>query len=233
MKDNKALKWDGRGFRVGFRGVLLLICAGMSAWGQPRQSLPKPAGYVGDFAHVMSARTIARLNQLCGQVERETHDRIDVVTVQSAGGEPIEEYAASLQHAWGRGRHEAMVLVAVGQRQRWIAAESDLEPGLSPEELQKISGQMVPMLRNNDFDGAMTLAVDELGARMAENAGVKMNLRLPWGAPAVVPARDRWLKPVTWGLTVLLFASFGVWAYAVGLGEVLRRKLGQRMRRER
>lgn len=205
--------------------VWLLACAAFPACGQRAGSLAKPTGYVGDFAHVMSARAAARLNRLCGEVDRETHDRIDLVTVKTTGGEPIEPYAESLQKAWGRGDREAMVIVAVGQRQRWIAAGSGLTQVLRRAELNKISGQMVPMLRDNDFDGAMTLAANELARGMTANAGVRMKPSLPWGAPAVVPVEDRWLEPVMVGLSVLLFASLGVWAYASGLGGAVRRKI--------
>lgn len=209
---------------------LLLMCAvlSLSAWGQAAKAHPQAGSYVSDFAHVMTPRGIAHLNRLCGKVEHTTHDRIDVVTVQSTGGEPIEEYAAQLQAAWKTGPREAMVVVAVGQRQRWIAVQSGLEGVVSRAELNKISGEMVPLLRNNNFDGAMTVAVDELAAQMAASAGVKMKLLLPWGASAVVPEEDRWLQPVTWGLTVLLFASLGVWAYASGLGDTMRRKMSRR-----
>lgn len=222
-----------RNLRVGFGVLLVLVCAAFPAWGEGTTSLPKPEGYVSDFAHVMSAKTIARLNRLCGEIEHKTHDRIDVVTVTSTDGEPIEEYATALQQAWRQGDREAMVMVAVGQRQRWIAAESGLARALPPAEIEKVSWQMVPMLRNNDFDGAMIVAVNELGAQMAESAGVKMNLRLPWGTPTTVPVEYRWIRPVTWGLTILLFASLGVWVYASELGDSLRRRIGKGMRRER
>ena len=233
VHDNTASVRTGRGLRVDFRVLLLLICVVFPAWGQGKTSLPQRTGYVSDFAHVMSAKTVGRLDALCGEIERRTHDRIDVVTVTTTGGEPIEQYAAGLQQAWRRNSREAMVLVAVGQRQRWIAAESGLARALPPAEIAKISGQMVPMLRNNDFDGAMMLAVNELGARMAASAGVRMHLETPWGAPAAVPVKYRWIRPVTWGLTILLFASLAVWAYTSELGDRLRRRLGKGMRRER
>lgn len=204
------------------------------AWGQTAKSLPKPVGYVNDFAHVMSPKTIAGLDGLCGEVERKTHDRIDVVTVTTTDGEPIEQYATGLQQAWRRNSHEAMVLVAVGQRQRWIAEESGLATALPAADVEKISGQMVPMLRNNDYDGAMRLAVHALAARMAASADVEMKLERPWGARAgVVRAEDRWLSPVMWVLGGLMFASFGVWAYASKPGDWVRQKLGGRMRGER
>lgn len=231
--DDKATVRNAQGLRVDFRVLLLLVCVAFPAWGQGTASLPKREGYVSDFAHVMSAKTIGRLDRLCGEIERRTHDRIDVVTVTSTDGEPIEQYATALQQAWRQGDREAMVMVAVGQRQRWIAAESGLARVLPPAETEKVSGQMVPMLRNNDFDGAMILAVNELGAQMAGSAGVKMNLRLPWGTPAAVPVEYRWIRPVTWGLTILLFASLGVWVYASELGNSLRRRIGKGMRRER
>ncbi len=218
--------------RVDFRVIYLLMWLALP--GRAATSLPKPVGYVNDFAHVMSPKTIAELDRICGKVERATRDRIDVVTVTTTGGEPIEQYAAGLQQAWRRNSREAMVLVAVGQRQRWIAAESGLATVLPAVKLEEISGQMVPMLRNNDYDGAMQLAVNELAAKMSASADAKMNLRLPWGARlAVVPAGAGWLSRLMWGLGALMFASFGVWAYASKLGESVRQMLGRRMRRER
>lgn len=202
----------------------MLLCGVLPALGQPAGNLPRPAGYVNDFAHVMSPAVVARLNRLCGNVRRQTHDRIDVVTVQTTDGEPIEQYATGLQQAWKVGNREAMVLVAVGQRQRWIAVESGLEPIFSPAQLGRISGKMVPMLRNNDFDAAMSLAVEDLAAGMARRSS---------SVAAEVPAENRWLKPVTWGLTVLLIASFGVWVYASGMADAIRRRMNQAMGRER
>lgn len=222
-----------RGLRVDLRVLLLLVWAAFPVWAQGAVKLPKRVGYVSDFAHVMSARRIERLDQLCGEIERRTHDRIDVVTVTSTDGKPIEQYATALQQDWGQGDREAMVIVAVSQRQRWIAVESGLAGALPPAEIAKIDGQMVPMLRNNDFDGAMMLAVNELGAQMASSAGVKMHLQLPWGAPPKVPAEYRWIRPVTWGLTILLFASLAVWVYVSELGDRLRRRLRKGLRRKR
>jgi uncharacterized protein len=213
--------------------TVLLLCAALPAQGQRVESLPKPVGYVSDFAHVMSPGAIAKLNQLCSQVESETHDRIDVVTIETTGGEPMQQYVADLRRSWKSGKREAMVVVAVKDRQRLIAAGPGLEAFLPRAELNKISGQMVPMLRNNDFDGAMNLAVAELAARMGNSAGVKMGLRLPWGAPAAAPAKYGWLRPVTWGLVLLLFVSLGVWAYASEAGDAIRRKLGKRGRGKR
>jgi uncharacterized protein len=231
--ENKAMEWGFRSVKAGFGCFLLLVCAAFPVWGEGARSLPKSKGYVSDFAHVMSAKASARLDQLCREIERRTHDRIDVVTVTSTDGQPIEEYAAGLQHAWGRGDRDVMVMVAVGQRQRWIAVESGLARALPPAEIGKISGQMVPMLRNNDFDGALTLAVDELGAQMAASAGVKMNLHLPWGTPVSMPVEYRWLRLVTWVVTILMFVSLAIWAYASELGDRLRRRFVKGKRRER
>lgn len=222
---------------AGLAMAILLLCVPAPVWAQTAKSLPKPVGCVSDFAHVMSPATIAQLNQICGEVAQKTHGRIDVVTVQTTDGEPIEQYAAELQRSWMTGNHEVMVIVAVGQRQRWIAVENGLEPVFSGADLTSVSGAMVPMLRSNDFDGAMALAVKELAARMARHAGVKMDLQLSQGAPAQVPAtppeQDAWLQPLTWGLAVLLLVSLGVWVYASGLGDTVLRKMSRSTGRER
>ena len=61
------------GARVGV--ALLVLYGAWPVWGQSARAepaLPKPVGYVSDFAHVMSPGAIAHLNRLCGKVERET-----------------------------------------------------------------------------------------------------------------------------------------------------------------
>ena len=191
----------------------------LPVYGQAAGRLPQPVGHVSDFAHVMSPATIAKLNELCARVERQAHSRVDVVTVKTTAGESIQAYAANLERAWTLGHREVMVVVAVKQRQRWIAASSGLVKVLPRKELNRISWQMVPMLRKNDFDGALTLAVDELAVKIAKSADVNLNVHLPWQARVAAQRTKHadWLQPVTVVLAVMLVVSFVIWVFSSGL----------------
>jgi uncharacterized protein len=166
------------GCRVALAAIIL--CA--TALCQPVKSLPKPTDYVSDFAHVMSPAVIQKLDRVCGQVDHEANAQIAVVTVTTTADEPIEEYAVDLYQAWGLGKkgikegsdRGVLILVAVNDRKRFIATGYGLESILPDATVSVIGRQMVPYLRNNDFDGAMAVAVGQTSQIIAKDAGVTL-----------------------------------------------------------
>jgi uncharacterized protein len=161
--------------------ALLFLLFPVLASSQPVKSLPKPTDYVSDFAHVLSPATIQQLGLVCGQVDHEAHAQIAVVTVSTLGDQPVEDYAVQLYQAWGLGAkggpdqdRGVLILIAVNDRKRFISTGFGLE-GILPDSLVgRIGRDMVPMLRANDFDGAMTLAVGQISQIIAADAGVKL-----------------------------------------------------------
>jgi uncharacterized protein len=164
------------------RLVLATFILALTALAQPVKSLPKPTDYVSDFAHVMSPPVIQQLDRVCGQVDHEANAQIAVVTVQTTADEPVEQYAVDLYQAWGLGKkgikessdRGVLILVAVKDRKRFISTGYGLESILPDATVSVIGRQMVPMLRNNDFDGAMTLAVGQISQIIAKDAGVTL-----------------------------------------------------------
>jgi uncharacterized protein len=165
------------------RGSLaLLFCfLPFAAVCQPVKSLPKPTDYVNDFAHVLSPGAIRQLDYVCGEVDHEAHAQIAVVTVNTLAGEEVQNYAVELYQAWGIGAKSGanqdrgvLILVAVQDRKRFIATGYGLEGILPDAVVGQIGRAMVPYLRNNDFDGAMKLAVGQIAQIVAADAGVKL-----------------------------------------------------------
>ncbi len=156
--------------------AVLFIC--LPALSQPVKSLPKPTDYVSDLAHVLSPAVKQQLNLICGQVDRQAHAQIAAVTVTSTDGEPIEQYAVDLYQAWGIGKKGSdrgvLILVAVNDRKRFISTGYGLESILPDGKVGEIGRGMVPMLRNNDFDGAFTLAVNDVAQIIAQDAGISL-----------------------------------------------------------
>jgi len=171
-----------RKISAGSRVVFALLALCVTALCQPVKSLPKPTDYVSDLAHVMSPAVIRRLDLVCGQVDHEAHAQIAVVTVNTTEEEPIEEYAVDLYQAWGLGKkgikegsdRGVLILVAVKDRKRFISTGYGVEGILPDATVSVIGRQMVPYLRNNDFDGAMTLAVGQISQIIARDAGVTL-----------------------------------------------------------
>ena len=161
------------------------------AFSQAVKDLPKPTDYVSDLAHVMSPQAIDQINHLCGEVDHEAHAQIAVVTINTLNGEPIEQYAVELEDAWKvgpRGSDRGVILLlAVKDRRRRIEVGYGLEGILPDGKVGDIGRQMNPMLRNNDFDGAVMLAVDEMSQIIAQDAGVKLEPLTRWGAQQQQP----------------------------------------------
>src|SRR5665213_50863 len=64
----------------------------------------KPQGYVSDFAGVVDAQSKAAIESYAARVQQATGAELAFVTVQSVEGEPIEDVANDLFHAWGIGK---------------------------------------------------------------------------------------------------------------------------------
>src|SRR5690349_3687147 len=62
-----------------------------------------PSNYVNDFAHVLSADTVAALDDTCQQIDQKAHAQIAVVTINSLDGSDIESYSIALAKQWGIG----------------------------------------------------------------------------------------------------------------------------------
>jgi uncharacterized protein len=206
--------------RIVARGFAALLCAAAPAFPQAVKDLPKPTDYVSDDAHVMSPQVIDQLNHLCGEVDHEAHAQIAVVTIDTLSGEPIEQYAVELEDAWKVGPRGSdrgvIVLLAVKDRRRFIYPTYGLEGILPDGKVGDIGRQMVPMLRNNDFDGAVTLAVDEISQIIAQDAGVKLEPLTRWGAAQQQPHASA--GQVIGGIVFLiLVVIFLVWAGGSGL----------------
>jgi uncharacterized protein len=171
-----------RAFLLVFR-LLLAAAVGISATAalaERVEDLPQPTDYVSDYAHVLSPEAIARLDRVCGQLDHsQTNAQIAVVTIHTLGGEDTPAFTNELEDKWKMGRKGSdrgvLVLLAVDDHKRWIDVGYGLEGILPDGKLGDIGREMVPDLRANDFDGAVTLAVDEVAQVIAADAKVTLD----------------------------------------------------------
>jgi uncharacterized protein len=181
--------------RSTFFRILLAMTLGLSATAvvaERVENLPKPTDYVSDDAHVLSPEAIARLDRICTQLDHTAANaQIAIVTVQSLDGEDSADYANELENKWKIGRKGSdrgvLILLAVGDHKRRIDVGFGLEGILPDGKLGDIGREMVPDLRANNFDGAVSLAVDEIAQVIAADAKVALNDE---PAPDVQPMRQ-------------------------------------------
>jgi uncharacterized protein len=213
-----------RAFAVGVNVavcIAAIVCTVAPACAQAVKDLPRPTDYVSDDAGVMSQNVKDQLDRVCGEVDREAHAQIAVVTINTLNGEPIEQYAVDLEDAWKVGPKGSdrgvIVLIAVKDRKRFIETGYGLEGILPDGRVGDIGRQMVPMLRNNDFDGALTLAVDEISQIIAQDAGVKLQPLTRWGAQVQQQQHASAAQVIGGIVFLILVAIFLFWAGGSGL----------------
>lgn len=159
-------------------GVLTLLLTAVSLLAQAPKDLPKPKDYVSDLAGVLDPATVEKLNLLAGEVEQKTGAQTAVVTVKSLNDQPIEEYAVDLYKLWGIGGKKddrgVLILLAPNDRKYRVEVGYGLEPILNDAKVGTFGREMVPELRANDYNGALTLLTGRVAKTIADDAGVQL-----------------------------------------------------------
>jgi uncharacterized protein len=166
----------------------IVLAAVVPAAAEPIASL-RPSNYVNDFAGVLDAATQARLNDLCFQVEQKAHGQIAVVTVKSLDGQDVVTYAVALYQKWGIGAkgkdRGVLILLATQDRKYWTTVGYGLEPILPDGKVGGFGREAVPLLRNGDYAGAVTLMTSRVASVIAQDAGVTLD-----NQPPLAPTRQ-------------------------------------------
>ena len=127
-----------------------------------------PSNYVNDFAGVLDVATAAQLNDLGRQVDQKAHAQIAVVTIKSTDGQDIVSYAVALYQAWGIGPKSSdrgvLILLAVQDHKYWTTVGYGLEPILPDGKVGGFGREAVPLLRNGDYNGAVSLMASRVAA---------------------------------------------------------------------
>lgn len=84
-------------------GLMFFIPFSVTAYSNPG----KPAGFVNDYAGLMSVATRQSLDTELSNFEKETRHEIVVVTVPNLGGDTIENFAVKLFADWQIGKKGA------------------------------------------------------------------------------------------------------------------------------
>ena len=173
----------------------------------PAQTLPKPTGYVDDFARVIDETSKQQIEQLCQELESKTGSQLAVVTLSTLNGEPIEDYAVKLFHQWGIGKKDQsnglLLLVAAQERRTRIEVGYGLEPVITDGYSGEVLRGLRPYFRANQFGPGLYAAANQLAGRIAQNAGVTLSAK-----PVELPhEREKPLLPfhqlIVGGLIVL------------------------------
>jgi uncharacterized protein len=175
---NSSYRDIAKGLRLVIVATLLFATAVLRA--ERPEDLPLPTNYVSDFAHVLSPDATARLNQYCGQLDTQARAKIAVVTVSTLDGQDVADWSNALETHWKMGKKTdggdrlVLILLAVNDHKRRIDIGYGLEGILPDGKVGDIGREMVPYLRQNNFDAAMMTAVKQIGQVIADDAKVTL-----------------------------------------------------------
>ena len=168
-----------------------------------------PQGYVTDLAGVLTPDTKQKVEALAYEVEQKTGAQIGVVTVKSLEGEPIEDYAVDLYKSLGIGSKKdnrgVLLLIAPPERRYRVEVGYGLEPVINDARAGDVGRSMVPFLRQNNYNGAVLTAVNQIAQMIAADRGVTLDGVI---APKAQPENSGipfWVIPlVIFGIFIVL-----------------------------
>jgi uncharacterized protein len=193
---------------IGLLALAITVCA----FAEPVSQL-NATNYVNDFAGVLDAGTVTRLNDVCRQIEEKAKAQIAVVTVKSTDGQDITSYAVALYQQWGIGKkgsdHGVLILLAVQDHKYWTTVGYGLEPILPDGKVGGFGREAIPLLRANDYAGAVSLITLRVANVIAQDAGVTLeNAQAPAMTRPIAPP-----KPSAGAmLALIVIAVLVVWA---------------------
>lgn len=170
----------------------------------------KATGYVNDFANVLSPETHSRLEALCTQIDQQAKAQIAVVTIHTTGDDTIDDFATRLEQQWKVGQKGTdrglLFLIATDDHHYRFEVGYGLEGILPDGKVGGIGRQMVPYLRQGNYDAAITLGTQQVAQVIADDA--KITLQDAPAAPGPAPTP----RPVSIVRDILL-ALFAIFVF--------------------
>jgi uncharacterized protein len=168
--------------------VLLSIASGWAQAQTAQSPLPKPTGYVNDYAGVIDSATKDRIETTLGNLDRQQQMQFTVVTIDTTAGQDIFDYSMAVARGWGIGSKDAtkpslLLLVAIKDRKYFTQVSRHLEGDLPDGLVGQIQReQLVPAFKAGQYGQGLADTIDEYIATVAKNNGFSTDTIFPAGA---------------------------------------------------
>ena len=197
-----------------------------AAGAQTRVQIPRPTGYVNDFANVLDPASEAAIQGVIDDVRTKSRGaEIVVVTLPSLGGRAIDDVALELGRQWGVGSRGqigdslrnvgTLILVAPTERRVRIEVSEGANNFLTAAETGRIQDQyMVPYFRQGDFATGLRQGVIAVAQAYARQFGFQLDPSAAAQAPPPVqeqprpPRRRTGIPPMLWIFLLFMVLSF-------------------------
>ncbi len=163
----------------------ILIAAGLSAKEYGINDIPNVhvanrTQYVSNPDNLLSAETVAKLNDTLAELWEKTSSEVVVAVVGNIDGGDIDTFATELFSKWGIGKSDKdnglLFLVSVNDRRMTIRTGYGME-GVVPDIIagRIIRDIVTPHFKNGDYDGGVIAGVNEI-YRIATTPGATEEL---------------------------------------------------------
>jgi uncharacterized protein len=154
---------------IAFLVFLLSVGIGFS------QEIPTLHKYVNDYAGVLSPSDVARINELCSEIENNSTVEIAVLTVNTTQPMTIEEYAVETFQQNGIGKKDTnnglLIVAAIGDRKWRFEVGYGLEPIINDAKAGRVGrAYLTPYFQNGSYGDGLYYAVDAVG-KIIQNSG--------------------------------------------------------------
>jgi uncharacterized protein len=192
--------------KLAAKTVLFVLAFACLLKAEPVKQL-HPTDYVNDFAHVLDANTVAKIDNIAQQLDQKAKAQLAVVTVNSLDGADVDSYAVDLFKQWGIGGKSndrgVLILIAAQDRRYRTEVGYGLEPILPDGKVGGFGREAVPQFRQNDYSGGALLMVSRVADVIAQDAGIQLTGIEP-RPPTPQDEPQATASPMTILLTVLM-----------------------------
>jgi uncharacterized protein len=147
--------------------AVLIIILGLAVFASA-DNLPRPRGYLNDFAGVVDGASAQQIESACASIERSTGVEISVITIESLDGSTIEQEGLRYLEGWGVGKkgkdNGVVIIVAIKDRKIRIETGYGME-GILPDSKagEIIRYDITPRFKQGDYGGGLLAAVYKIG----------------------------------------------------------------------
>ena len=156
----------------------VLLSASQASFAQTAQSplpLPSPFTPIADYAHVIDPGTKTKLESIYLNLKQRANIEFAVVTIDTTGGQPIEDYALAVYRGWGIGSKANdgfLLLLAVQDRKYYTEVGYHLEGDLNDGLVGQIQRErLVPPIKKGNYSQAVYDTVQAYVATLAAKRG--------------------------------------------------------------
>lgn len=199
--------------------IFLIAISPLTVQAQTLLPVPALSARIIDQTQTLSTAERQTLEARLQGLEEKSGPQVVVLMVSTTAPEDIAAYAHRVADSWKIGRRDVgdglLIVVAKNDRRMRIEVARTLEGAIPDLAAARIIDQaMAPRFRENDYAGGLLAALDQIGARIANEA-------LPPPKPGTSQASGDEMD--LGSLAIFLF--FGVML----IGPVVRRVLGGRL----